>query len=53
MSQSLPEFDEMLSTLVAEPSVSSLQPDIDRSNLKVIEVGEDFNRINFSLFFDY
>ena len=37
MSQSLPEFDEMLSTLVAEPSVSSLQPDIDRSNLKVIE----------------
>jgi len=33
----LPEFDEMLSTLVAEPSVSSTSADIDRSNLRVIE----------------
>jgi len=33
----LPEFDEMLTQLVSEPSVSSTQPDIDRSNLRVIE----------------
>ncbi|MEQ9451108.1 MAG: acetylornithine deacetylase [Pseudomonadales bacterium] len=33
----LPKFDDMLTTLVAEPSVSSMKPDIDRSNLKVIE----------------
>jgi len=33
----LPKFDEMLSQLVAEPSVSSTTPEIDRSNLRVIE----------------
>ncbi len=33
----LPEFDEMLTTLVAEPSVSSTTADIDRSNLRVVE----------------
>ena len=33
----LPQFDDMLKTLVGEPSVSSLSPDIDRSNLAVIE----------------
>ncbi len=33
----LPTFPEMLSQLVAEPSVSSTSPDIDRSNLRVIE----------------
>ena len=33
----LPEFDDMLATLVAEPSVSSTSSDIDRSNLRVIE----------------
>ncbi len=45
----LPEFDEMLTTLVAEPSISSTTADIDRSNLRVIEhlanwlVGLGFN----------
>lgn len=33
----LPEFDTMLQTLVAEPSVSSLTAEIDRSNLAVLE----------------
>ena len=33
----LPTFHEMLTQLVAEPSVSSTSPDIDRSNLRVIE----------------
>ncbi len=33
----LPTFPEMLAQLVAEPSVSSTSPDIDRSNLRVIE----------------
>jgi acetylornithine deacetylase len=33
----LPKFNDMLTTLVKEPSVSSLKPEIDRSNLKVIE----------------
>jgi len=33
----LPKFDDMLHTLVSEPSVSSTTPDIDRSNLRVIE----------------
>ena len=33
----LPKFDEMLATLVAEPSISSTSADIDRSNLAVIE----------------
>ena len=33
----LPKFNDMLTTLVAEPSVSSTTPEIDRSNLKVIE----------------
>lgn len=33
----LPNFDDMLTTLVSEPSVSSTSPDIDRSNLRVIE----------------
>ena len=33
----LPTFSEMLAQLVAEPSVSSTSPDIDRSNLRVIE----------------
>ena len=34
---SLPQFDEMLGRLVAEPSVSSTSPEIDRSNLRVVE----------------
>lgn len=34
---SLPKFQEMLTTLVGEPSVSCTCPDIDQSNLKVIE----------------
>ena len=33
----LPHFDEMLNTLVSEPSISSTSADIDRSNLRVIE----------------
>ena len=33
----LPKFDDMLTTLVGEPSISSTSPDIDRSNLRVIE----------------
>ncbi|HCD26689.1 MAG TPA: acetylornithine deacetylase [Gammaproteobacteria bacterium] len=33
----LPNFDAMLSHLVSEPSVSSVSPDIDRSNLRVLE----------------
>lgn len=33
----LPKFDDMLTTLVSEPSVSSTTPEIDRSNLRVIE----------------
>ena len=33
----LPTFHDMLTQLVAEPSVSSTSPDIDRSNLRVIE----------------
>ena len=33
----LPTFRQMLTQLVAEPSVSSTSPDIDRSNLRVIE----------------
>ncbi|MEM9621837.1 MAG: acetylornithine deacetylase, partial [Pseudomonadota bacterium] len=33
----LPKFDEMLGTLVGEPSISSNSPEIDRSNLRVIE----------------
>ena len=33
----LPSFPDMLTQLVAEPSVSSTSPDIDRSNLRVIE----------------
>lgn len=33
----LPTFHEMLTQLVAEPSVSSTSPEIDRSNLRVIE----------------
>ena len=33
----LPSFSDMLAQLVAEPSVSSTSPDIDRSNLRVIE----------------
>lgn len=33
----LPSFDEMLTRLVAEPSVSSTTAEIDRSNLRVIE----------------
>ncbi|MDA1076707.1 MAG: acetylornithine deacetylase [Proteobacteria bacterium] len=33
----LPEFEEMLTTLVGSPSVSCTCPDIDQSNLKVIE----------------
>ncbi|MDG2276313.1 MAG: acetylornithine deacetylase [Pseudomonadales bacterium] len=33
----LPKFDDMLTTLVSEPSISSTTPDIDRSNLRVIE----------------
>jgi acetylornithine deacetylase len=33
----LPEFDEMLTQLVAEPSVSSTSPEIDQANVKVIE----------------
>ncbi len=33
----LPKFDEMLTQLVGEPSVSSTTPEIDRSNLRVIE----------------
>lgn len=33
----LPQFDEMLTKLVQEPSVSSTSPQIDRSNLQVIE----------------
>ena len=33
----LPEFDEMLATLIAEPSVSSTSREIDRSNLRVLE----------------
>ena len=37
MVHTLPPFDEMLTKLVAEPSVSSLTPDIDRSNLAVLE----------------
>ena len=34
---SLPTFKEMLSTLISEPSVSCTSPEIDQSNLKVIE----------------
>ena len=34
---SLPQFDEMLGRLVSEPSVSSTTPEIDRSNLRVVE----------------
>lgn len=33
----LPTFSQMLGQLVAEPSVSSTSPDIDRSNVRVIE----------------
>lgn len=33
----LPKFDDMLTALVGEPSVSSTTPEIDRSNLRVIE----------------
>ena len=33
----LPKFDDMLSTLVSEPSVSSNNAAVDRSNLRVIE----------------
>jgi len=33
----LPNFDDMLTALVGEPSVSSTTPEIDRSNLRVIE----------------
>jgi acetylornithine deacetylase len=33
----LPSFDDMLTALVSEPSVSSTTPAIDRSNLRVIE----------------
>ena len=33
----LPKFAHMLNRLVAEPSISSTTPDIDRSNLRVIE----------------
>ena len=33
----LPHFEEMLGKLVGEPSVSSLTPEIDRSNLRVLE----------------
>ncbi len=33
----LPSFKEMLSTLISEPSVSCTSPEIDQSNLKVIE----------------
>jgi len=33
----LPKFAHMLNQLVAEPSISSTTPDIDRSNLRVIE----------------
>ena len=33
----LPKFDDMLATLVAQPSVSSTAADIDRSNLAVVE----------------
>ena len=33
----LPSFPDMLTQLVAAPSVSSTSPDIDRSNLRVIE----------------
>ncbi len=33
----LPSFDDMLTALVGEPSVSSTTPAIDRSNLRVIE----------------
>ena len=33
----LPTFDDMLTRLVGEPSVSSTTPEIDRSNLAVIE----------------
>ncbi len=33
----LPKFDDMLTALVGEPSVSSLSADIDRSNLVVLE----------------
>ncbi|MCZ6657771.1 MAG: acetylornithine deacetylase [Gammaproteobacteria bacterium] len=33
----LPAFKEMLSTLISEPSVSCTSPEIDQSNLKVIE----------------
>ena len=33
----LPKFDDMLSALVGEPSVSSTTAEIDRSNLRVIE----------------
>lgn len=37
MQNQLPQFDEMLQTLVGEESVSSLKPEIDRTNLRVIE----------------
>ena len=33
----LPKFDDMLTALVGEPSVSSTTPAIDRSNLRVVE----------------
>ena len=33
----LPTFQEMLGTLIAEPSVSCTSPDIDQSNLGVVE----------------
>lgn len=33
----IPKFDDMLSALVSEPSVSSTTAEIDRSNLRVIE----------------
>ena len=34
---SLPSFQEMLGTLIAEPSVSCACPDFDQGNLKVVE----------------
>ena len=33
----LPTFEEMLGTLIAEPSVSCTSPDVDQSNLGVVE----------------
>ena len=33
----LPGFQEMLGTLIAEPSVSCTSPDVDQSNLGVVE----------------